>query len=175
MIVTSRLRLRHWRESDVPEFMRATNTAPVMDWLGGLGTLERFETLAASMRESQQKNGFCFWIAERCSDGAILGFCGLLPGTVKGIANDVEIGWRLREDVWGQGYAREGAEASLEWAWRNLDRPQIVAITAKSNFRSWGLMRRLGMMHRADLDFDHPAFKPGHPLREHVTYSIARP
>jgi hypothetical protein len=35
-------------------------------------------------------------------------------------------------------------------------------------------MLRFDMQHRPDLDFDHPRFPDGHPLRRHVTYVIER-
>jgi RimJ/RimL family protein N-acetyltransferase len=88
---------------------------------------------------------------------------------------EIEIGWRLREDVWGRGYAREAAAASLNWAWRELACARIVAVTAEVNARSWGLMQRLGMRRLPDLDFDHPEFPRGHRLRRHITYALARP
>jgi len=46
------------------------------------------------------------------------------------------------------------------------------AVTVAANTRSWGLMERLGMQCRRDLDFDHAE---GHPLRPHITYVIERP
>ncbi len=47
--------------------------------------------------------------------------------------------------------------------------------TVPANTPSWGLMERLGMTHRPELDFDHPAFAAGHPLRRHLVYTIGRP
>ena len=91
------------------------------------------------------------------------------------ISSDVEVGWRLREDAWGQGYAAEAARACLEWAWANLDVSRVVAITTPANAPSWRLMERLGMVRRPDLDFAHPRFPAGHPLSRHITYVIERP
>ena len=102
--------------------------------------------------------------------------CGLKIGTVGPIDGEIEIGWRLGETVWGRGYGREAASACLDWAWANLTaRDHVFAITVAANSRSWGLMERLGMRRRRDLDFDHPSFAEGHPLRPHITYVIERP
>jgi len=176
MIETERLTLRGWRDGDVDEFMRVTNTPAVMEYLGGVRERDYFEAAADRQRSVQETAGHCFWIVERQADRALLGFCGLkILGIGGEIANDIEIGWRLREDAWGRGYAREAAQASLAWGWANLDAARIVAITVQANQRSWGLMERLGMRRRADLDFAHPAFAPDHPLSAHITYSIERP
>jgi len=124
----------------------------------------------------QAERVHCFWAVERKEDGAFLGFCGLKictdPCPVEG---DVEIGWRLRRDAWGHGYAREAAEASLAWGWAKLEAPRIMAMTATSNRRSRGVMERPGMTRRRDLDFDHPRLAAGDPLRRHVVYIIDRP
>lgn len=114
---------------------------------------------------------------ERRDDGAFLGFCGLKRATDAGtpVEGEVEIGWRLREDVWGQGYAFEAASAALRWAWDNLPAQRVVAITVAANRRSLALMERLGMERRPDLDFDHPQFEQGHPLCAHVTCIAERP
>ena len=175
MIETERVTLRPWREEDVAEFARVTNTPAVMEFLGGVRDPKEFDGSYERVTASQKENGFCFWIVERRSDGALLGFCGLKVGNTPPIEGEIEIGWRLREDAWGQGYAREAAEAALEWAWRNLSCGRVVAITAAGNKRSWGLMERLGMRRLHDLDFEHPDVPVGNKAKAHITYAIDRP
>jgi RimJ/RimL family protein N-acetyltransferase len=175
MIETQRLILRPWTEADVPEFIRVTNTPAVMEHLGGVQEPEVFNGYFTRVQACQEKNGFCFWLMDLRADASLLGYCGLKVATAGPIAGEVEIGWRLRQDAWGHGYAREAAAACLEWAWRNLDCARVVAITVEGNTRSWGLMERLGMERRRDMDFDHPDVPPGSPLRPHITYTIARP
>jgi RimJ/RimL family protein N-acetyltransferase len=175
MIETSRLILRPWEDSDIAEFIRVTNTPAVMEFLGGVQTPEAMRESCMRAFASQEKNGFSFWIVERQRDLALLGFCGLKVGSAGPITGEIEIGWRLREDAWGQGYAREAAIATLEWAWRNLACSRVVAVTVRANTRSWGLMERLGMQRRRDMDFDHPDIPEGSPIRAHITYEIGRP
>ncbi len=117
MIETGRLRLRPWKEKDLPEFIRVTNTEAVMQHLGGVTGPGHFRIVFERMRDSQETEGFCFWLAERRADGALLGFCGFKRGSMGPITGELEIGWRFREDVWGNGYAREAARACLDWAW----------------------------------------------------------
>jgi RimJ/RimL family protein N-acetyltransferase len=175
MIETERLTLRGWREDDPIEFARVTNTPAVMEHLGGMQPLSAFEGSRDRQQKLEAERGHCFWIVERREDKALLGFCGLKISDVGTIAGEIEIGWRLREDAWGQGCAREAAQASLAWGWANLDVPRILSITVPANVRSWGLMERIGMTRRADLDFGHPHFPPGHPLHAHIAYGIERP
>ena len=177
MIETERLILRAWRDDDRDEFLAMCNSPAVMEHLGGPSSPEQIDAGIGRIRASQAANGFCFWAVERKADGMFLGFCGLKIANDAGtpIEGLIEIGWRLREDAWGKGYAREAAEASLAWAWANLDTDRVIAITIPANRRSWGLMERLGMARRAELDFGHPLFAPGHPLHQHIAYAIQRP
>jgi RimJ/RimL family protein N-acetyltransferase len=156
MIETDRLILRDWREEDIEPFIRHLNTPAVMRWLGGMRTRQQQE---ATVRERfiawQEARGFTFWAAERKADGAFLGLCGLkIADDVQSpVQGELEIGWRFREDCWGRGFAREAAEASLAFAFERLRAPRVVALTVEGNRASWGLMERLGMERRADLDY----------------------
>ena len=169
---TRRLILRGWRDGDAAAFEAALNTPAVTRFLGGMRTREQIEAMVARLRQMQAELGHCFWAVERQGDGAFLGFCGLkrlnaegAPAVMQGAP---EIGWRLREDAWGQGYAREAAAASLDLAFGRFGMVEVYAITLTGNAASWGLMRRLGMAARPDLDFDMPVYGP------HVTYRIGR-
>lgn len=176
MIETARLLLRPWREADREPMHRMGRDPRVMEFLGPLQTRAESDALIDRLVAMQAERGHCFWAIERQNDGMLLGLCGLKygpPGTP--IANQIEIGWRLHPDVWGAGYAREAAEASLRWGWDHLPCSRIFAITVPANMRSWGLMERLGMQRLPDLDFEHPAVPEGSPLRSHITYVIERP
>ncbi len=172
-IETARLRLRDWREEDIEPFIRHLNVEPVMRWLGGVRTPEQQRS---SVRERfmvwQETLGFTFWAVERKSDGELLGFCGLKIADDAGspVEGQLEIGWRLREDAWGQGYAREAAAASLDFAFGRLEAPHVVALTVAGNAASWGLMERLGMTRRPDLDYEGPDWAEGRV----IVYRIER-
>ena len=161
---TGRLRLRSWTESDVEPFLRHTNTPAVMRWLGGVRDPAQVrEMLLGRLNAWETERGFTFWAVERKADGELLGFCGIKladdPGTkIEGVH---EIGWRLREDVWGQGFAKEAAAASLAFAFSHTQAEQVVALTVDGNRPSWGLMERLGMTRRLDLDYVGPDWAEG--------------
>ena len=155
-IDTERLLLRNWREADVAPFILHTNTPAVMRWLGGVQPVaELEERIRGRMMRWQEELGHTFWVVERKADQALLGFCGIkrADGAGSTVAGVHEIGWRLREDAWGQGYAKEAARASLAFAFGRLHAPQVVAHTVAGNRASWGLMERLGMERRPDLDY----------------------
>ncbi len=174
---TDRLILRNWRDEDRADYIAACNTDAVTRFLGGPATIEQIDAALERISRSQREHGFSFWALERRDDAAFLGYCGLkIVGDPEiAVKDDVESGWRLREDAWGQGYASEAAKACLDWAWAHLDVQRVVAMTTPANQRSWRLMERIGMTRRRDLDFNHPQFAADHLLSRHITYVIERP
>ncbi len=174
MIETERLILRDWRDDDLDPFAAMCADPRVMATLGPVMTRDQTQMLIDEVKSIAAAHGYTFWALERRSDAQFLGWCGLIEGDAGPIKGKAEIGWRLAHDAWGQGYAREAAEATLGWGFANLTDDRIWAITARSNTRSWGLMERLGMTQHAELDFDHPNVADDSPLKRHVVYSIGR-
>jgi RimJ/RimL family protein N-acetyltransferase len=174
---TERLILRNWAPGDLERFAEATNTPAVMRWLGGVADRATLEAMEARVLSCHERHDHCFWLVERKDDGGhlagqVLGFCGLKRADAPGspIAGASEIGWRLRDDAWGKGYAKEAAAAGLGAAFTRFAAPEVFAITVIENAASWGLMERLGMHRRQDLDYEDERYEP--PLRHTIVYSI---
>ena len=172
-IETARLVLRDWREEDWKPFWEGTNTLAVMRWLGGVcGEAKRREA-RGRLESYRREHGHTFWVVERKKDSAVLGFCGLKRCNQQGgPLGEMEVGWRLREDAWGQGYAKEAAIASIDLAFERFGAAQVIALTVARNAPSWGLMQRLGMRRREDLDFADGGFDPD--AGTIIVYSIDR-
>jgi ribosomal-protein-alanine N-acetyltransferase len=172
MFETERLVLRAFRNSD-REPWAAMNADPrVMRYFPS--TLSRAEADGVIDRVNGKiaDTGVGFWALERKSDGLFLGFAGLnrighddLP-----IFGEWEVGWRLRADAWGHGYATEAGGFALDHGFRHMGLKRIVAYTARFNAPSERVMQRLGMMRAADMDFEHPAVPVGSPVRPHIVY-----
>lgn len=170
---TDRLILRDWREEDWPEFWEGTNTPAVMQWLGGVMDAEGKARARTRLLSYAEDHGHTFWAVERKEDGAILGFCGLKRCTEEGgPMGEMEAGWRFRESAWGMGYAKEAAIATLELGFTSFDADQIIALTVQKNTASWGLMLRLGMEHRPELDFGQTHWSGNE--RDTIVHTITR-
>ncbi|MDQ3075035.1 MAG: GNAT family N-acetyltransferase [Pseudomonadota bacterium] len=169
---TARLRLREWGEDDEHRFYAVMNTPRVMRWLGGVQTPEQWHQNYSRINGFQRDYRHSFWIVERLSDGELLGFCGLKRVNSPGATcpGDFEIGWRLRESAWGQGIAKEAAIATLDLAFGHFAAPHVVALTVAGNRASRGLMERLGMTLRAELEFIDPRWGPD--LNPSIVYRI---
>jgi RimJ/RimL family protein N-acetyltransferase len=171
---TERLRLRTWDDEDEFRFYDVMNTPAVMRSLGGLQPREEWSAGYQRLRVYERDFGFTFWIVERKADDEILGFCGLKRANAPGaeFPGDIEIGWRLREDAWGQGYAKEAAIKSLDLAFERFRAPHVVAVTSLGNLPSQGLMIRLGMVRRKDLDFVDQRFPADSEVNPQIVFRI---
>jgi RimJ/RimL family protein N-acetyltransferase len=172
---TPRLVLRHWRPSDRAPFAAMNADPAVMAHFPAPLTAAESDALADAIAAHHAARGFGLWALEIPGVTPFAGFVGLsVPGFAAPFAPCVEIGWRLAAAHWGHGYATEAARAVLAHAWDALRLDEVVSFTTAGNDRSRAVMTRLGMRYDPADDFDHPRLPPGHPLRRHVLYRVAR-
>ncbi len=174
-IETERLILREWRDGDREPFYAMSSDPKVMATLGPLMSRAESDALIDRVQARQVAHGHTFWALESKADQSLLGWCGIVIA-IEGlpITGLPEAGWRLAHHAWGNGYAREAAVASLDWAFDVGRYDRVWAITSANNTASWGLMERLTMSRDHSMDFDHPNVAEGSPLKKHITYSIGR-
>lgn len=119
------------------------------------------------------KTGYGWWIAEIKDGNRFAGCVGLQDVPFEAhFTPALEVGWRLCVDAWGFGYATEGGRALLDYAFGDLNRSEVVSMTAAINIRSRRVMERLGMSYDPRDDFEHPRLEQGHRLRPHVLYRL---
>lgn len=172
---SARLRLRAWRDDDLPAFVALNADAEVMRHFPGVMSEAESLALAERIRGHFAAHGFGQWVLERHEQPGLIGVLGLQHVSfAAAFTPAVEIGWRLHRAFWRQGYALEAAQAALECAFTRLDLDQVVAFTVPANLPSQRLMQRLGMQRDADGDFEHPRLPLGHALRPHVLYRLPR-
>ena len=174
-IETERLLLRRWRQTDL-ELLRALNSDPrVMEHFPSVQTREESDAMAARIRSHFKAEGFGLWAVEVLKGAEFIGFVGLsIPSFKSHFTPCVEVGWRLAQSHWGQGYAPEGARASLRFGFEELGLDEIVSMTVPANHKSRRVMEKIGMHREESEHFDHPMMAPGDPLRRHVLYRLRR-
>lgn len=157
-IQTPRLGLRNWTLADLP-ILAALNADPeVMRYFPSTQTEE--ETLGFIQRAQKQfeEHRFTYFAADRLDTGALIGFIGLAPQTYESpYTPAVDIGWRLAQEHWGNGFATEGAKACLEYGFKTIGLEEIIAVAMASNLPSIHVMKKIGMERVGE--FDHPALE----------------
>jgi RimJ/RimL family protein N-acetyltransferase len=131
------------------------------------------EAMILGIETRMDRQGTGLWAAELKENKEFIGYIGLnVPGYTLPFSPCVEIGWRLGYGYWGNGYAQEGARASLAFGFEKLGLQEIVPFTTAGNLRSRRVMERIGMTYDPLGDFDHPQLPPNHPLLKHVLYRM---
>jgi RimJ/RimL family protein N-acetyltransferase len=66
-------------------------------------------------------------------------------------ADWLEIGWAVRPEFWGRGYASEIGQAGLAFAFEVLGVRAVVSCTVRHNKRSRAVMERIGMRYAGEI------------------------
>lgn len=100
-----------------------------------------------------RRRGFCRWAIET-RDGDFLGYAGVMPPRDDHpLYPHCEVGWRLKRDAWGHGYATEAARAALDDVFTCIGLTEVVSFTAADNLRSQAVMARLNLTRDPSRDF----------------------
>jgi RimJ/RimL family protein N-acetyltransferase len=171
-IVTDRLILRDWRDSDLDPWAAMNADPEVRQYLGQALTYEQACAWARNFQDDLDRYDYGFWALELRSSGQFIGFTGL-DRLDDDMFTGIELGWRLARAAWGHGYATEAALAALRYGFETIGAPEILAITTAVNLRSRAVMRRIGMTTDPTEDFDDPDVEEA-SLRRHVVYRKRR-
>lgn len=143
-LATERLRLRRLTLDDAPFILDLVNQPSWLENIGDKGVRDldgARDYLRNGPLAMYEQRGFGLYCIECASDGAAMGLCGLIK---RDTLDDVDIGYALLPQYWGQGYAREAAAATLAHGVRDFHLQRVVAITSPGNASSTRLLESLG-------------------------------
>ncbi|MCX4539607.1 GNAT family N-acetyltransferase [Streptomyces sp. NBC_01565] len=166
-IRTPRLLLRRWTDDDLVPLSEINADPEVMRWIGDGSTLDLDQTAEDIERfeDEWDDEGFGLFAVELLASGELIGVVGLsVPEWLPEVLPAVEITWRLGRSYWGQGYASEAAQATLEFALQDRGLDRVIAINRAGNEDSENVIRKLGM--EPDRDTTHP--EDGYLLQVHA-------
>lgn len=142
---TRRLALRAIRSDDLEDVVRLDTDARVMRHLGDGRRVSRADVVAALPRICRYPAahpGLGCWHATRRDTGAYVGWFIL---KYCGKSCDVEVGYRLLPEAWGQGFATEGATALVRYGFDTLELDRIVGVTHPDNTASQRVLMKAGL------------------------------
>lgn len=115
-----------------------------------------------------------FWAAHLRDGSGFIGWFHLRPDRIS--AAEMELGYRLQRNVWGQGLATEGSKALLENAFREWGYEKVCARTMVDNLASRRVMEKSGLKFECDFHYEadllHGWVAPDE--RRAVKYSVTR-
>jgi RimJ/RimL family protein N-acetyltransferase len=165
-VQTARLHLRPWRDEDAEAFHRIWGDPDVVFW-GPATDLDASRAMLVRVRArcagAPAPAGW-YAVVESVT-GDLVGNVVLQPAPFA--PGDLEVGWHLRRNRWGRGYATEAAQALIERAFASSTCPRLVCAILPENARSQRVARRLGFAIAAR---DVP-----HGGRPHDVWRVERP
>lgn len=145
---TLRIDLREFTRDDFDDLLRLHSDRRVMKYIGD-GKPSTPEEVSAALRVAAQRYrtfyGLGSWHATRRDSGAFIGWFSLkyCPPTC-----DVEVGYRLSHDAWGQGFATEGATELIRYGFDDLGLDRIIGVTHPGNRASQRVLFKAGLVDR---------------------------
>jgi RimJ/RimL family protein N-acetyltransferase len=154
--VTERLRLEPLGLEHVDDLARIHDDDAVAR-VYGPWTFDDATEFVATAATGWERDRVHKWIAYDRATNALVGRGGLSFIPVDG-AQRFEVGWALRGEYWGNGYATEIGRAGLTFGFDDLAAEEIIAFTEPGNTRSRRVMERLGMHDPRPIEHNGEAF-----------------
>lgn len=143
-VETERLLLRPPLRADFDSYAEVIADEEVARYIGGVQPRPTAWRSFMAMAGAWHLEGFAMFSLIEKATGRWLGRVG--PWKPEGWPG-TEIGWSLRRDAWGKGYAREAAVASIDWAFEHLGWRDVIHTIDLANQPSIQLAERLGSTH----------------------------
>ncbi len=127
-----------WGDDSVTRFISAT----------GRFSPEDVQKRLALELENGERFHVQYWPIFSLMDGAFLGCCGLRPNDIQ--KRIYELGFHLKKEHWGKGYASEAAGAVIGYAFDTLKAANLIAGHHPENSASQKVLLKLGFHRTGD-------------------------
>lgn len=169
---SERLGFREWTLDDLDFFAKMNSKDSVMKYFPSKASREESEIFLKRIILHFDNHGYGLYATEIKDTGELIGFIGFQIATFYArFTPCVEIGWRLDDQFWNEGYATEGAKAVLKYGFDYLNLQRIYSFTSKINKPSISVMEKIGLKYQEN--FNHPKVEEGSELCNHVLYLIS--
>ena len=144
VLATERLRFHPWEADDLPLLLDLHRDPDVQRFLEVGGVVwdeEVFRTKFERFRADDAENG---WTKFKLLDaqGRFLGRAGFSRVEQTGA---LELGYSLKREFWGQGYAGEAAKALLNWIYRAAPVDHVIGFAFVEHTASRRVLEKAGM------------------------------
>jgi ribosomal-protein-alanine N-acetyltransferase len=165
ILETPRLMLRELAPEDADEMARILSDPETMRHYPAPFDRAGVEAWIERNRQRYAVDGHGLWAVVLKSTGELIGNCGLIKQQVDG-ADELEVGYHLRRDCWGQGYATEAARACRDYGFAHYPVERIISLIRPDNWPSRKVAERNGMTLWKEVIWRE---------RLHCVYAVQRP
>ncbi len=154
---TERLILREMLPSDDEGMFALDSNPEVHKYLGNkpIKTIEQSRDMIADVRHQYIEYGIGRWAAIEKSSGEFIGWSGLkfMTTTVNQHTNFYDVGYRLRPEFWGKGYATESAKAAIKFGFTKMNLNEIIGVANVDNTQSRKALEKCGLRFVEKFEF----------------------
>lgn len=135
VLATERLYLRQLTLNDVDGLLHIFADPEAMRYYPATKNRAETEGWIRWNLNSYEQYGLGLWAVIHKASNQFLGDCGVVRQPIAGQI-ELEIGYHIRRDQWGHGYATEAARACREYAFEILNAPRVISIVHPRNHAS---------------------------------------
>ena len=142
---TLRLDFREFVPADYDDLWRLASDPRVMRYIGNgkpLSPEGATRVLGRMLGYPALYPDLGYWYASRRDTGAFIGWFSL---KYAGRSPDIEVGYWLRPNAWGHGFATEGAQAMVDYGFDDLGLHRIIGVTHRGNKASQRVLMKAGL------------------------------
>jgi len=143
-IETLRLQMRRMTSDDAPALLTVFSDPEVMRFYTAPFDAQRMQRWVDWNQRSYAEHGYGLWALILRATGELIGDCGLVNQQVDG-KPEIEIGYHVRRDLWGQGLATEAASACRDYGFANLGCSRLISLIHPQNTASRRVAEKIGM------------------------------
>jgi len=144
MLTTRRLVLREMTDADLDDIAALLGDEQLMRHYPRPKTREEAQGWINWNKALYHEHGFGLWLVALAETGEFVGDCGLTVQQVDGVA-EIEMGYHVRTDLQGLGYATEAATAARDFARDSLGLQRLIAIIKPENTPSQRVAAKIGL------------------------------
>ncbi len=140
---TERLVVRQFEESDKDNFFLLSGNEIVMQYIRPVSSKEESDKFLLENIASYENNPHKGrWAVAEKATGSFAGSFAIIP--IPSQPEKIQLGYSLRPENWGRGFATELTKAGLDYFRRHYSLPEIYGVTEIPNIASQKVLLKAG-------------------------------
>ena len=144
ILETERLLLRELVPEDVDALAAVLSDTETMRYYPAVLDRAGVAAWIERNRRRYRDYGHGLWAMVLKSSDEVIGDCGLSRQVVDGV-DEIEIGYHVRRDLWGQGLAPEAAAGCRDYGFEKLAAGQLISLIRPENRPSQRVAEKVGL------------------------------
>ena len=144
VLETSRLLLRQFVPQDADALAAVLGDPVAMQYYPAAFDRKGVEEWINKNIARYQRDGHGLWAMLLKESGELIGDCGCALQGVES-RNEIEVGYHVRRDLWGNGYATEAARGCMEYAFTSLGFDRVISLIRPENVQSIRVAEKNGL------------------------------